>query len=109
MSKDAQLEISSKKFEFLQKITSQLHDSEFSSQATLAVVGETSHNSVSFLCQNTCITSDKEAFQEQSLEIAKLHLQEPSPLSMIPARSPKLELGTQPNMIVQPKYNVLSI
>ncbi|XP_050217639.1 uncharacterized protein LOC126668490 [Mercurialis annua] len=54
-------------------------------------------------------TSDEETFQEESPKIEKLHCHNPNPLSMIPSRYLELELSNQPNMLVQPRYNVSSV
>lgn len=51
-------------------------------------------------------TADEEAFQELTFEIEKLNWKNPTPISIIPSRLLALDIGTQPNQIIQPKYNV---
>ena len=113
ISNSAQQEIRTQKSDFLDAVREQLNRLGPSSSSNPVVpdTPQTVNQNVSVLDKVSCSQSEDSEFPEQSLEIAKLHWSNSQPFrsGYTKAKYPELEIGTHPDILVQPKFSASSV
>ena len=113
ISNNAQQEIRTQKFDFLDAVREQLSrlGPSSSSNPVVSDTPQSVNQNISVLDKVSCSQSEDSEFQDKSPKIAKLHWSNSQPFhsGYTKAKYPELEIGTHPDILVQPKFSASSV